>query len=140
VAIVRVNPNLEAELTGSLNSNGPLERILGDVADDIIGHAQAIARAEFYRRGGYVRGLRAEHGINEHGELVGRAVATDWKSHWAEWGWKRRTGGTRARHILQRAAERAGYAVVAGGLAGGVRPRTAARMLPSSGRAAIGGR
>lgn len=140
MAIVRVNPNLEAELTGSLSSNGPLERVLGEVASDIIGHARAIGRAEFYLRGGYVRGLRAEHGINEHGELVGRAVATDWKSHWGEWGWKRRTGGTRARHILERGAERAGFAVVAGGLAGGVRPRTTARMLPASGRVAIGGR
>lgn len=140
MAIVRVNPNLEAELTGSLNSGGPLEQVLGEVASDIVGHAQGIARAEFYRRGGYLRGLRAEHGINDYGELVGRAVATDWKSHWGEWGWKRRTGGTRARHILTRAAERAGYAVVAGGLMGGVRPRTTARALPSAGRAAIGGR
>lgn len=140
MAIVRVNRNLEAELTGSLNQNGPLEHVLGEVADDIVGHARGIARAEFYRRGGYLTGLKAEHGINEHGELVGRAVATDWKSHWGEWPPRQERGNGRRGHILTRAAERAGFAVVAGGLAGGVRPRVGARALPSSGRAAIGGR
>jgi hypothetical protein len=118
MAIVRVNPNLEAELTGSRSSSGSLERVLGDVADRIAAEARGIGRAEFYRRGGYVRGIRATHGMSEQGELVGRVVATDWKSHWAEWGWKRRTGGTRARHTLTRAAERVGFEVLAAGLIG----------------------
>jgi hypothetical protein len=118
VAIVRVNPNLEAELTGARASHGPLERVLGDAAEDIAREARAIGRAEFYRRGGYVRGIRAEHGMNEWGELVGRVVATDWKSHWGEYGWKRRTGGTRARHVLTRAATRIGFEVLAATLAG----------------------
>lgn len=118
MAIVRVNPRLEAEVTGSLSSRGALERALGDAAEDIAREARAIGRAEFHRRGGYVRGIKAEHGMNEHGELVGRVVATDWKSHWGEWGWKRRTGGTRARHVLTRAAERVGFDVLASGLIG----------------------
>jgi hypothetical protein len=118
VAIVRVNPNLEAELTGARGSHGPLERLLGDVAEDMAREGRAIGRSEFYRRGGYVRGIRAEHGINEWGELVGRVVATDWKSHWGEYGWKRRTGGTRARHVLTRAAERVGFRVLAATIAG----------------------
>jgi hypothetical protein len=137
MAIVRVNPRLEAELTGSQNQNGPMERVLADVADDIVVYARAIGRAEFYRRGGYIRGIRAEHGINEHGELVGRAVATDWKSHWGEWGWKRRSGGTRARHVLTRAAERAGYQVLASSLTG---RGTSARAISGRPRQAITGR
>jgi hypothetical protein len=106
-----------------------MERALGDVADEIVGHARAIARREFYRRGGYLTGIRAEHGLNEHGELVARVVATDWKSSWAEWGWRGRTGGTRARHVLTRAAQQAGYQV-----------STSGRALPAGARAAIGGR
>lgn len=138
MAIVRVNPRLEAELTGSLNSNGPLEHALGDIASDIAAEARAIGRAEFYRRGDYVRGITAEHGLDEHGNLVGRVNATDWKSHWAEYGWKRRTGGTRARHILTRAASRAGFDVITGGLGfGGV---TNARALPAPARPALTGR
>src|SRR6266508_2633435 len=100
MALVRVNQNLEAELTGSIFTRGPLEHALGEIADQIAMDAQAIGRAEFYDRGGYVRGIKAEHGLDEHGELVGRVNATDWKSHWAEYGWRSRAGGQRARHIL----------------------------------------
>jgi hypothetical protein len=135
MAVVRVNPNLEAELTGSILTRGPLEHALADVADLIVLEAQAIARSEFYRSGDYVRGLQAEHGLDEYGELVGRANATDWKSHWAEWGWKRRTGGTRARHVLTRAAERAGFAALGAGLPGVGGPR--ARALPAPTRRAL---
>jgi hypothetical protein len=130
MAVVRVNPRLEAELTGSIFSHGPLEHALGEVADRIAAEARRIGRAEFYQRGGYVRGIKAEHGLDEHGELVGRVVATDWKSHWAEYGWKRRTGGTRARHVLTRAAQRAGYQVLGAALVGPVRGRGSGRALP----------
>lgn len=114
-----------------------MERVLGDVADRIAAEGRRIAGAEFYQRGGYQRGIRADHGMNEHGELVGRAVATDWKSHWAEYGWKRRTGGTRARHVLTRAAERVGFQVVSASIGGG---RASQRALPASPRRAITGR
>jgi hypothetical protein len=140
MAIVRVNRNLEAELTGSLFTRGPLEHALGDIADQIVVEAQAIARTEFYQRGGYLRGLQAEHGLDEHGELVGRVNATDWKSHWAEWGWKARArvGGTRARHVLTRAADRAGFATLGAGLlgpsAGGQRALPAPRVAAITGR------
>lgn len=140
MAILRVNPNLEAELTGSIFTRGPLEHALGEIADRIVAEAQAIGRAEFYQRGGYVRGIVAEHGLDERGELVGRVNATDWKSHWAEYGWRSRTGGQRARHVLTRAAERAGFAVLTAALAG---PATGGgrRGLPSPRRmAAITGR
>jgi hypothetical protein len=140
MAVVRVNPRLEAELTGSLSSNGPMEHVLGGVADQIANEARRIARAEFYNRGGYTRGIKAEHGLNEHGEVVGRVIATDWKSHWAEWGWRGRSGGTRARHVLSRAAERVGFQVVGAGLAGGVRGRTSGRALPAPRLPAITGR
>lgn len=146
MANVRVNPNLEAELTGRLlgtrvETHGPLERALGDVADQITMEAQAIGRAEFYRTGDYVRGIEADHGLSEQGELVGRVVATDWKSHWAEWGWRGRVGGTRARHVLTRAAERAGFQTLAGGLlGGGGRSRGGIRALPAPVRQAIGAR
>jgi hypothetical protein len=136
MAIVRVNPNLEAELTGSIFTRGPLEHALADIADQIVAEAQAIARTEFYQRGGYLRGLQAEHGLDDHGELVGRVNATDWKSHWAEWGWRARTGGTRARHVLTRAAERAGFAVLGAGLPGPGGPRPP-RALPAPTRRAL---
>jgi hypothetical protein len=138
MAVVRVNPNLEAELTGSLFTRGPLERTLGDVADLIVLEAQAIARSEFYQRGGYLRGLQAEHGLDEHGDLVGRVNATDWKSHWGEFGWKSRTGGTRARHILSRAAQRAGFETLGSGLFGGT--SGGQRALPAPRQPAIAGR
>lgn len=135
MAIVRVNPNLEAEVTGSAFSNGPLERTLGDAASDIALVAKAIARVDFYDRGGYLRGIKAEHGLDERGELVGRVVATKYTSHWAEFGWKRRVGGTRARHILQRAAEAVGYQVFISGAfgSGGFGPSA----LPGARRQAI---
>lgn len=123
MAFVRVNPNLEAELTGRilgarLETHGPMERALGEVADRIAMEAQAIGRAEFYATGDYVRGIEVDVGMSEDGELVGRVVATDWKSHWAEYGWLDRAGGRRARHVLTRAAERAGFATLGSGLFG----------------------
>jgi hypothetical protein len=140
VAIVRLNPNLDAELTGSLFSRGPLEHALGEVADRIALEAQAIGRAEFYQRGGYVRGIHADYGISEDGELVGRVVATNYKSHWAEWGWLDRRGGRRARHVLTRAAERAGYLTLAAGLLGGGGGGGGRRALPARARPAIAAR
>jgi hypothetical protein len=145
MANVRINPNLEAELTGRLlgtrlETHGPMERVLGGVADQIAAQAQAIGRAEFYRTGDYVRGIEADVGLSQDGELVGRVVATDWKSHWAEWGWLDRAGGRRARHVLTRAAERAGYAAVGPGLFAGA-GGGGRRALPSPRRmAAITGR
>ena len=139
MAVVRVNPNLEAELTGSLTDRGPLEHVLGELADDIAMEAQAIARGEFYRSGDYERGIQAEHGLDEGGDLVGRVNATDWKSHWAEGGWLDRGGGRRARHILTRAAERVGFDVLTRGLLGGG-GGGGRRALPAARRRAITGR
>src|SRR6266536_6381635 len=119
MAVVRVNPNLEAEVTGHLSEHGPMSAALGRIADLVAFRARMIARAEFYRTGAYARGIHAEHGLDEHGQLVGRVVATDWKSHWAEFGWRSRIGGTRARHVLARAAQQVGVAVVAGPALGG---------------------
>lgn len=140
MAIVRINPRLEAELMGSASNRGPLEHVLGDIAEDIAAQARHIARAEFYRTGAYVRGIRAEHGLDDRGNLVGRVAATDFKSHWAEYGWRRRVGGTRARHILTRAAEQVGYRVVAASLAGSVRGGSGGRALPAGRPRAITGR
>jgi hypothetical protein len=136
VAVVRLNPNLEAELTGHLAEHGPMSLLLGEYADEIAQEARRIARAEYYRTGAYLRGIRAEHGLDEHGELVGRVVATDFKSHWAEFG----TSRMRARHVLRRAAERVGFRVVGAGvlgsLAGGGGGR---RAISGSRRRAISG-
>jgi hypothetical protein len=141
VAIIRVNPNLEAELTGAANANGPLEHSLGLIANSIAAEARRIGYAEFYDRGGYVRGIKATHGVNDQGELVGRVVATDWKSHWAERGWKRRVGGERPRRILERAAQRVGYRVMAAEVLGASgRPAGGQSALPSGARRAITGR
>jgi len=141
MAVVRLNPRLEAEVTGHLAEHGPMEHVLGEYADDIAREARRIAHAEFYRTGDYTRGIRAEHGLDEDGELVGRVVATDFKSHWAEFGWKSHQGGERARHVLVRAAERVGFRVVGGQalgtLAGGGGSR---RAIGSRRRRAIGGR
>jgi len=115
MAVVRVNPNLEAELTHSLSNRGPMERVLGDAAEAIAERAQMIGRAEYYRRGGYVGGIHADTGMDEHGELVGRVAATDWKSHWAENPPRQERG--RRGHILARAAEQVGFEVAAGGVA-----------------------
>lgn len=141
MATVRINPRLEAEVTGHLASHGPLEAVLGEIASQIAANARQLARAEFYATGAYARSIHAEHGLDKYGQLVGRVVATNYKSHWAEFGWRRRTGGTRARHILRRAAIRAGFDVLTADLAGG-RPITARpqRTIGAAGRLAIGAR
>jgi hypothetical protein len=114
-AIVRLNPRFETELVGSQAVGGPLDRLLADRAGAVVRNAQGIGRGEFYRRGGYVRGIKAETGLDEQGRLVGRVNANKFTSHWAERGWARHAGGSRARHILARAAAQAGLKVVAGG-------------------------
>jgi hypothetical protein len=143
MANVRINPNLEAEVTGHLAERGQMERVLSHQAELIAWRAKMIARAEFYRTGGYMRSIQAEHGMDEQGNFVGRVVATKYTSHWAEFGWGSRTGGTRARHVLARAAQQIGYTVLAGH-AGGVANilgGAARRALSGSiGRTAIGGR
>lgn len=145
MANIRVNPNLEAELTGRLlgtraETHGPLERALGDIADDVANRAQAIARAEFYATGAYARGIHAESGLDEHGRLVGRVVATDWKSHWAEHGTRR----MRAHHILTRAARQVGLEVTLGQVAdailGPIGGGAARAITARRSRRAIGGR
>ena len=117
MAIVRINRFLEAELTGRAGQHGPMEHALGEVASSIARRAQGIARGEYYRSGGYARGIHGIHGLDEQGELVGRVVATDWKSHWAERPPRQERAGRRGR-ILARAAEAEGYRVVAAGAAG----------------------
>jgi hypothetical protein len=144
MANIRINPNLEAELTGRLlgsraETHGPMERVLGEAAEEIAQRARQIGRREFYRTGGYVRGIEADTGTNEHGELVGRVVATDWKSHWAERGWGDRRGGKRARHILARAAQQVGFRVLAGQTLGAVGGMVARRAIGSRPRPAISG-
>jgi len=143
MANVRVNPNLGAEVTGHLAEHGPMSATLGRQADLVAWRARMIARAEFYRTGAYTRSIQAEHGMDEQGQLVGRVFATDWKAHWAEFGWRSRTGGTRARHVLARAAQQVGYTVLAGhagGVANILAGSVARRALGGGGRAAIGGR
>lgn len=144
MANIRINPNLEAEVTGHtlgthLETHGPLERALGDIAEDVAQRARSIAGREFFRTGGYQRGIHAESGLDEQGQLVGRCVATDWKSHWAEHG----TSRMRAHHILSRAAKQVGLQVILGQVAdallgggGGV----ARRAITSRRTRAIGGR
>src|SRR6266545_4161696 len=117
MATVRINPRLEAEVTGHLAEHGPLSRVLGEEAERIARRARQIARGEFYATGAYTRSIQADSGLDEHGQLVGRVYATDWKAHWAEFG----TSRMRAHHILARAAQQVGFRVLAGqtlGLAG----------------------
>lgn len=140
MANVRVNPDLEAEVTGHTlgthaSTHGPMERVLGDRADQVAHHARVIARREFYRTGAYTRSIHAETGMNQQGELVGRVVATDWKAHWAEFGTRR----MRAHHILARAAQQVGFRVLAAqtlAVAGGAVGR---RAIGASSRPALGG-
>ncbi|HEV8653107.1 MAG TPA: hypothetical protein VG276_27875 [Actinomycetes bacterium] len=138
MATVRVNRNLEAELTGHLGEGGPLERALGDFADEIAIEGQWIARREFYRTGAYMDSIEAESGMNEHGELVGRVYATDFKAHWAEFG----TQHMAARHILARAAQRVGFRVLVEGTLGTFGPPTllAVKAIGRRRRRQIGGR
>ncbi len=142
MANVRINPNLEAEVTGHLAEHGQMERVLGQQADLIAWRARLIARAEFYRTGAYARSIQAEHGMDEQGQLVGRVAADNWKAHWAEFGWGARTGGTRARHVLARAAQQVGFTVLAGhaggvaNILGGIAAR---RMLGGRSRPALSG-
>jgi hypothetical protein len=141
MAIVRVNRNLSAEMTHSLSNRGPMERVLGGAASDIARTARGIARREFYRRGGYARGIHAETGLDEHGELVGRVVATDFKSHWAERGFTANGRRVPGKHILARAAAQEGYRALGGALlgalGGGVPVR---RAVGARRRRAIGAR
>lgn len=144
MANIRINPNLEAELTGHtlgthLETRGPMERVLGGYADQIASRAQRIARAEFHRTGAYMRGIHGEAGLDEHGQLVGRVVATNWKSHLAERGWGNRAGGKRARHILARAAQQVGFQVLGAQTAGAFGGVVARRALGGGGRLAISG-
>jgi hypothetical protein len=139
IATVRINPRLEAEVTGHLAEHGQMERVLGGYADQIALVAQRIARAEFYGRGGYARGIHGESGVDEHGQIVGRVVATDWKSHWAERGWGDRTGGKRARHILARAATQVGFRVLAGQATGPIGGAVARRAIGGPSRGMLGG-
>ncbi len=142
MANVRVNPNLEAEVTGHIlgarvATHGPMERVLGESAEAIARRARAIARAEFYRTGAYMRSIGAETGMNEHGELVGRVVATDFKAHWAEVGTRRMP----AHHILAHAAQQVGFRVLAGqtfALAGVVGGAVGRRAISRRSRPAIG--
>jgi hypothetical protein len=147
MANVRVNPNLEAEVTGHTlgtraETHGQMERALGAAAEDIARRARQIARSEYYRFGGYTRSIEAESGVDEHGELVGRVVATDWKAHWAERP-PRQEHGRRRGHILARAARQVGFRVLAGqtlGLAGAIGGGVARRALGgSTGRGALTG-
>lgn len=143
MAIVRVNRDLEAEMTHSLSNRGPMERALGEAAEAIAERAQAVGRAEYHRRGGYVGGIHAEAGVDERGELVGRVAATDWKSHWAERP-PRQERGRRRGHVLERAAGQAGFEVVAGEVAaalfGPVGGAVARRAVGGRSRRAITGR
>ncbi len=140
MAVVRINSHLESEVTGHLSEHGPLERVLGEEAERIARRARQIARGEFYATGGYARGIKAESGLDEHGQLVGRVVATKYTSHWAEFG----TSRMRAHHILARAAQQVGFRVLAGqtlGLVGAIGGGAARRAIGgTSGRRAIGGR
>jgi hypothetical protein len=141
MATVRVNPRLEAELTGHLGEGGPLERVLGNYADEIAIEAQWIARREFYRTGAYLDSIEADSGMDEHGELVGRVFAGDFKAHWAEFG----TTHMAARHILARAAQRVGFRVFAGetlGVFGALAPPAlhGARAIGGRARRQLGAR
>lgn len=144
MANVRINPNLEAEVTGHTigtraQTHGPMERVLGEEAEAVARRARQIARGEYYLRGGYARGIHAESGMNEHGELVGRVVATDWKSHWAE-NPPRTERGRRRGHILARAAQQVGFRVLGGQVAAAVGGVVARRAVGGRSRQAIGGR
>jgi hypothetical protein len=110
MANIRINPRLEAQITGPAAAHGPLGRLLGNLADQAAREAQRIARAEFYNRGDYMRGIHGDSVVDK-GTTIGRVVGRDWKSHWGEF--PPRQQRARRGHILARGAERIGLRVEA---------------------------
>lgn len=75
-------------------------------AEVIAMSSKALAHAEAYDTGDYERGIETYVGS----EGV-RVIATDFKSHWIEWG---TSTGFAARHVLRRAAQMIGFRVEGG--------------------------
>lgn len=79
-------------------------------AEHIVDEAKQLARREFYQTGDYERGIKAAPVSLPDGTLAGQVQATDWKSHWAEFGWTDEGGRHHPpRAILLRGAEAAGF-------------------------------
>jgi hypothetical protein len=76
---------------------------LEELGRDLSLSARELALADAYDTGDYYRGIQeAEVGTDEHGRLVARVNATDYKSSWLEYGTER----MRPKRILRRAAAR----------------------------------
>jgi hypothetical protein len=107
---VTLHPNWN--LGRDLGRSHVLAPVLDRLAQEAASASEAIARAGFYDTGDYLRGIDAGVGPNRRGRMVGRVVATDWKSAWAERGWTTQ-GGRKVpgRKILARGARRAGLRV-----------------------------
>lgn len=103
-------PDLDHILTGNFH----VGQVLESTANWIAQTAQDLAFAEASEYGDYARGIRATLGYdNVRGKLISGVVATDFKSHWVEFGsynvWSdKRIEG---KHILSRAAAMSGYIV-----------------------------
>ncbi|MQB01865.1 MAG: hypothetical protein GEU78_16560 [Actinobacteria bacterium] len=97
------NPNLERELLRSAQ----YRQTLGQLTEEGVQEAKALARREAYDTGAYHDSIRADAGV-EDGEWQGRINAFVPYAHLLEFGSARPGLPGRARRILSRGAQAAG--------------------------------
>jgi hypothetical protein len=101
---------LDERAIASLARSSDIRTALMSGADEILTEAQSLARNEFYETGAYLAGLRVKPVTLPGGVLSGQVQSTDYKSHWAEFGWTDHNGVHHPpKAILRRAAEAAGF-------------------------------
>lgn len=101
---------LDAHAIEQLARSSEVREALVKSADRIAEEAKQLAHREFYQTGAYERGIKVAPVGLPDGTLAGQVQATDWKSHWAEFGWTDRGGKHHPpRAILLRGAEAAGF-------------------------------
>lgn len=101
---------LDERAIAALARSTEVRTALVEGADKILEQAQAVARAEFYKTGDYLVGLKVATVTLPDGTIAAQVQATDWKSAWAEFGWTDE-GGTYhpPKAVLRRGAEQAGF-------------------------------
>lgn len=101
---------LDERAIALLARNTEVVKALVDNAGKIADEAKALAAREFHDTGDYMNGIGARKTVLPGGTISGQVLASDWKSHWAEFGWTDE-GGTHhpPKAILRRGAEAAGF-------------------------------
>lgn len=123
------------DLGADLRRTDNYDALLRHLTDEQVLIAKEIAVVEYFDRGDYFSSIHGDLGIDRRGLVVGLVMADDFKANWAEYGWRtirgqgvkssdrgRRTrirnlspdadlGFVKGKHILQRAARRAGLRV-----------------------------